>query len=395
MSVIVYRDGSYVQNGSGHGATAEALAEVGFDPGLYRPFIDDAGHRCVIYKTGRMVKNSKGALVPERKKIRVKDARDVLDVDLPIWNATTLRPRQWIQYQDAVLAVTRKTLRAWTDLRNIRTISGFDGMSKMTYEYTTANDPGEAVVDMEGLADPRSDEPVLNFKSVPLPITQAGWWFSRRRMRVAAGGGFPLDTRMAEACGRRVAEMIEKTLIGIETGVTYGTRSTGIDAHTGTSTAYGYTNFPYRVTKTDLTTPTGTNPDQIMTDVLEMIQLLQDLNFTGPYILYVSTGYSRYLNDDYFRSGSTSAVRTVRERVMEIEGIQDIRRLDYLTSGFQMILVQADERVGAAIDGMGIQTVQWETKGGNQINFRVMTIQTPVLFADNNGVAPIVHGTTS
>jgi hypothetical protein len=58
---------------------------------------------------------------------------------------------------------------------------------------------------------------------------------------------------MAEAAGRRVAEMVEKTLIGVETGMTYGTRSgDSTTAHTGTSTVYGYTNFPYRVTKTNL-----------------------------------------------------------------------------------------------------------------------------------------------
>jgi hypothetical protein len=192
-----------------------------------------------------------------------------------------------------------------------------------------------------------------------------------------------------------VAEMIEKTVIGVETGVTYGTVTSGPGTHTGTSTVYGYTNFPYRVTKTDVTTPTGTNPDAIMTDVLEMVETMQTNGFFGPYILYTSTGYSRYLSDDYFRTGSTSAVRSVRQRLLEIEGIQDIRRLDYLTTGFRLILVQMDPEVAQAIDGMGLQTVMWQTVGGLRTNFKVMAIQLPLLKTPYNGVAGIIDGTTS
>jgi hypothetical protein len=121
---------------------------------------------------------------------------------------------------------------------------------------------------------------------------------------------------------------------------------------------------------------------------------MQTNGFYGPYILYQSTGYTRYLSDDYFRAGSTSAVRSLRERLMQIEGIADIRRLDYLTSGYQMILVQMDPEVAQAIDGMGITTVQWDSQGGLRHNFKVMCIQVPLLRAPNNGVAGIIHATT-
>jgi hypothetical protein len=132
----------------------------------------------------------------------------------------------------------------------------------------------------------------------------------------------------------------------------------------------------------------------VMTDVLEMIELLQADGFYGPYMLYTSTGYSRYLNDDYYRSGSTSAQRTLRQRILEIEGIQDVRRLDYLTSGYQMILVQMTSDVARAINGMDITTVQWESQGGMRVNFKVMAIQVPQLRSNYSGNTGIVHGTT-
>ncbi len=132
-----------------------------------------------------------------------------------------------------------------------------------------------------------------------------------------------------------------------------------------------------------------------MTDVLEMRDLMYNDFFYGPFVLYHSTSYDQYLDNDYFRTGSTAAHRTLRERIMSIDGISAVRRLDYLTSGYVMIMVQMTSDVARAIDGMGITTVQWEAKGGMQLNFKVMAIQVPQLRADFNGRCGIVHGTTS
>jgi hypothetical protein len=384
----------FVLNGQGHGQVGQQLAGVRFEPGLLRPFIDSKGRHCVLISNGRYKEGPGGVMVPETKKYLVSDLQ-ARGIHSPVFNAMSLTKEAWQELDRAVVRATRQRLRAWTDLAASSTRGGFNAMSKMTLEYQSMTDPGEAVVDMDGITDARMDRPLFNLRSIPLPITHSDFWFSEREIAVSRNSGVPLDSTMAEAAGRRVAEMIEKTVIGVETGVTYGTVTSGPGTHTGTSTVYGYTNFPYRVTKTDVTTPTGTNPDAIMTDVLEMVETMQTNGFFGPYILYTSTGYSRYLSDDYFRTGSTSAVRSVRQRLLEIEGIQDIRRLDYLTTGFRLILVQMDPEVAQAIDGMGLQTVMWQTVGGLRTNFKVMAIQLPLLKTPYNGVAGIIDGTTS
>lgn len=387
----------FVMNGKGHGEVGEALGQVRFDPNMLRPFIDNRGKKCVMVNTGQtrvITVNGKQVLTPLIKKMLVADLQRQ-GIDNAVWNATTLRKEAWISIQDAVVKATRQRLRAWSDLMNASSFGGFNGMAKMTHEYQAMTDPGEAVVDMDGITDGRTDTPLFKLRSIPLPITHSDFWFSEREIAVSRNSGTPLDTTMAEAAGRRVAEMIEKTLIGVETGVTYGTQTAGVGAHDGTSTVYGYTNYPNRVLKIDLNTPTGANPEAIMTDVLEMVETMQSNGFFGPYMLYTSTGYSRFLNDDYFRSGSTSAVRSLRQRIMEIDGIQDIRRLDYLTSGYQMILVQMDSEVVQAINGMDITTVQWDSQGGMRKNFKVMAIQVPLIKAPYNGVSGIIHATTS
>jgi hypothetical protein len=75
-----------------------------------------------------------------------------------------------------------------------------------------------------------------------------------------------------------------------------------------------------------------------------------------------------------------------------IEGIQDVKTLDYLTD-YEAILVQMTADVARMVIGMDITTVQWETKGGMQVNFKVMAIIVPQLRADFNANCGIIHGT--
>ena len=376
----------FIQNGQAHGPVAEAVAGCRFDPGLLRPYINSRGQKCVT------VKNTAG-------QDEVYTVGDLIarGVSSPVLNATSLRKEEWVEMDRVVIRAARQRLRAWSDLAGANSYGGFNGMAKTFLEHETMSDPGEAVVDMDGLSEGRTDSPKFQLEGLPLPITHSDFWFSARRLAASRNGGTPLDTTMAEAAARRVAEMIEKTLIGVETGITYGTSAAGAAGipYGRTPSVYGYTNFPSRITKTDLNTPTGSNPSDIMADVIEMRELLYDNKFYGPFMLYHSTGYDRYFDDDYYRSGGTSVLQTLRQRIESIDGIAGVRRLDFLTSGYVMIMVQMTADVARAINGMDITTVQWESVGGMRLNFKVMAIQVPQLRADYNGKCGICHGTTS
>jgi hypothetical protein len=399
--------GEEFMNPSYLGGVAEPLRG---DPGLLRPYKDDSGRRWLSIKTPQFVKN-RGPHHPGRRRVPLINKRTGRQVWAPVaypldylvrqgvvhnvLNASTLPLYAWRELDSTVQRATRQRLRAWSDLMRSSTRGGFNAYGKMTIEYQAMTDYGEAIQSMDAIADARADRPLFNTKSVPLPITYSQFWFSGREIAVSRGSSVPLDTTSAEQGGRKIAELVEKQTIGVETGLTYGTVTAGPGTHTGTSTVYGYTNFPYRVTKTDLTTPTGSNPEAVKQDVIEMRETMYTNGFYGPFMLYHSTGYDAFLDDDYFRSGSTAASRTLRERVGEIEGIAGIRRLDYLTSGYQMVLVQMTSDVAQAINAMDVTTVQWDSQGGLRKNFKVMAIQVPLLKAPYNGVAGIVHGTTS
>lgn len=392
----------FILNGQVNGGVGEQIANCQFDPGLLRPYRDATGQKCATLNTGRKEtrKDERGRIItnkdgvpiyfPVLKKYLVSDLIQ-RGVSSPVFNATTLRKDEWILLDSVVLKAARQRLRAWADLSAANTYGGFNGMSRTILEHETMSDPGEAVVDMDGLTDGRNDAPRFQLEGLPLPITHVDFFFSMRKLMMSRNTGTPLDTVMAEAAGRRVAETIEQTLIGTVTGMTYGD-STGYGR---TSSVYGYTNFPGRVTKTDLTTPTGSNPEAVMQDVLEMRDLAYGQNFYGPYVLYHSTSYDQWLDNDYFRTGSTAIHRTLRERIQAIDGISAVRRLDYLTSGYQLLLVQMTSDVARAVNGMDITTVQWESQGGMRVNFKVMAIQVPQIREDFNGNCGIVHGTTA
>ena len=375
---------------------------AGWDDGLRRPYLAENGRAYVDVAVGyEERKNADGDVIRNaagdplyRKVVEPQLVSDRINHGLPVLhvdNASTLTKDQWIRIDATVAKASRQRLRAWADLRAANTFGGFDGMSTPILEYEAVNDPGEAVADMEGLAEGRNLAPTFDRIGLPLPITHSDFHLAERFLAASRTKGTPQDLLRAEMAARRVAELIEQTTIGIVVGTQYGTSTDYVRA----SKVYGYTNHPSRITKTNLTAPTSTNGTTINAEVLAMIELAYAQNFYGPFMLYVSTGYDAVLDNDL----KTESDKTVRQRIRENEAIQDIRRLDYLT-GNVLLLVQMTADVAEAVNGSEITTVQWDTKGGMQRNFKVMGIQVPRLRSviksgTANHVCGVVHGTTS
>ena len=388
---------NFVLNGQGTGEVAQALGNVNFDAGLMRPWIGTDGKRYVTINThrtetrkgsdGQLIRNSEGVALefPVYEDVLIKDLVDNYDINVPVHNATALSKQQWQLLDTRIIKAARQRLRAWADLSAASPYS-VDGMTASILEHETLTDDGEATVDMDGLADQPSDASNSNLEGLPLPITQSGFWYARRQLEISRSRGNSLRTVRAEQAGRRVAETVEKTLIGTLAGMQYGKTAD----YGRTPKVYGYTNFPDRTTKTDLTASASATGEQIVDDVIAMRELAYAANFYGPFALYVSTGYDAKLDDD-FKSNSD---KTTRQRLREIDGINTVRRLDFLT-GDVMILVQMTSEVAEAVNGMALNTIQWESKGGWRLDFKTMAIYVPSLKADADGNCGIVHGTTS
>jgi hypothetical protein len=386
-----------ILDGKPLGDVANEFAESGYNSGLYQPYVDREGNKCVTVNVGRHYDATKGRDVTTYEKMTLNEAR-FRGYDAPtlyLTNATILRKDEWISFDRAVVEAARPRLRVWSDLAAANTYT-LDGMSSEILEHETINDPGEAQVDMDGLSDGRADSVLYQLEGLPLPITYGNFHFSERKLSISRKSGQPLSTLMASIIGRRVAETIEKTTIGTTTGLTYGTTAN----YGRAPTVYGYTNHPARNYGTNLTAPTGSNPDTTLSEILTMRSTLYTDGFMGPYVIYNGTDWDAKLDDDYFvlaTTGATAPTRTLRERLKAIEGIQDVRRADYLTptntgGTFDLLMVSlGNPECARAVIGMPIRILQWPSRGGMQLNFKVMCIMAPQIRADYNGASGINH----
>lgn len=369
---------------------------------LRQPWVDSRGRACVTLNDldGGVTRNDStgGETKPLLRAYLVNDLMNMgYQVPEATRNAATLRQRDWIELDRKVVTAARGKLRAVADLESASPFGGFNAMGKMTLEYQAMSDPGEAVVDMDGRTDGRTDSPLFILRSLPLPITHSDFGFSDREVQVSRSSDTPFDTVMAEAAGRRVAESLEDQLIGNVTGVTYATQTTGYGTHTGTSTVYGYTNFPQRLTKTNFTAPSGGgwSPETAYNEVLAAIQQLLNQYFSGPFVLYHSLDWFQYMNRQFSVSGGNNASETLYTMLRKIPMISDVRLLERLTSTFTLIFVQMSSEVAELVNGMDITTVQWTEKGGLDHRWKVLCIKVPRLRSDYNSRTGILHGTTS
>lgn len=389
------------------GPLVNGLARFGNQLGLFRPYFneDDGDHPTVDFT------NNQGVV----EAVRIKDLRDDGRVQLPnVCNATSLRRREWIEYDAAAVKAARFQMQAWADLAAAKTYS-FNGFGKTILEWDTISDELSAQQDMDVLSDNRGGIPHVKTQGIPLPVTSAGFFLSARHNAISKNGSLPLDTTLIEMAGRRIGELIEAQTIGTKNGISYGGTGpyTGGGAYASSASVAGYTNFSGRLTKTNLTAPTGSNPEVTISEVVGMIQTLRNQKFRGPFMLYTTNDWFQYLALDYARLGGDNASWTLIDRLRKIPGILDVKPLEMwfgtqLSSSigpgteventlkaYSMVLVDMSGATARAIDGMGMTTIQWEEKGGMQQQFRVMCIWVPHIMADYYGNIGLMHATTS
>lgn len=357
-----------IMNGQADGEVAKRLLQYGGDPGALRPWLGNDGRSYVTVNAG----------TPHEKSL--------------VTNAVaTLRKDEWVLLDTQIIKVAKQRLKAWKHLmeQGLR----YDipnGLAKTVVQYQNQSDITTATISMDGLRESQRDRPVFDIVNLPLPIVHKDFSFSARELlasrtsanTMAGGDGVSsaLDTTTGQLAGRRVAEEVEKLLLGTSSSYAFGG-----------GTIYGYTNYPYRATKS-MTTPTGSNAAATLADVLDMRYKSQLMFHYGPWVLYASTSWDQYLDNDYILTGGNVATMTLRQRLKMIEGITDVVTVDYLPAK-TMVMVELNPEVIRGVTGMDIVTVDWATHGGMQMNFKVMCIMVPQLRADQNNNTGIVHGT--
>jgi hypothetical protein len=86
------------------------------------------------------------------------------------------------------------------------------------------------------------------------------------------------------------------------------------------------------------------------------------------------------MDDDY----KSESDKTIRERILGIQGIQDAKVLDTLPAD-KVLLIEMNAETVRMVEGLAINTVEWQEGGGFTTNYKVLTIMVPQIRADQNG----------
>lgn len=349
--------------GGAQGEVAKFLALNGrFDPNMKRPYLDPT--------TGRsFVTAYKGS--GDRSKKENYQA-------VPIQGNATLRYDDWKQFDDAILRISRTRLNGIQDLiDNGLTFNLGNGMGTMILQGSSSSDALSAELSMSGKRKAPFDRVNYEPTYLPLPIAHADFELDSRVIEAARMNNHPIDTELVETGGRKVNEKLEEMLF-TDTNFAYGN-----------GTIYSYLNEPNRnqvalALAWDNATKT---PAQILNDVFALKQASIDAKHYGSWMLYIPTAYEVVLDKDY---DTTTPGKTIRERILQIEGIKGVKVVDTLTAD-NIIFVQMTSDVVRLVQGMPMQTLEWKTGDTFTNYFKIMTIQVPQIRADQSGNSGLVH----
>ena len=297
---------------AGGGPVAEKLLASNMDVGVLRPYWDVDGKAYMSITKGYTI-NEKGDRVPILEK-------------LPVTNAT-LRKDEWLAYDAAVIRAARERLVLVSTLLAAGLVYNVDGMSKMALETENLSEFTAAELTMDGVNRATKDRPNFELAGIPLPIVHKEFDVTARVLNASRERGESLDTTSAELAGRKVAEKIEDLFI-------LGSSNYKAAGYT----LYGLLDFPS--SNTGSTTAnwddSAASGETIKDDVLSMMQDANDDNFYGPFLLIVPGNYNVILEDDF---NTNYGNMTIRQRLMNIEGISNIIVADRMTDE-KVILVQ-------------------------------------------------------
>lgn len=336
----------YDMNGL-NGPVANKLLNSGMNTGVLKPFIAPDGN---CYQS--IIVNG------QPKTIRI--------------NTATLRKDEWKQLDDMVIFTAQERLVGVADLysRNLVYNIG-NGLGKTVLEYEDISELTAAELTMDAVTPSQKDRPQYDLKYLPLPIVHKDFSFNIRALSASRTTGQPLDTTTAALAARQVSEKIEDILFNGASTYTYGG-----------GTLYGYTDLPSAnsVTLSEQWDASGKTGEEILDDVRAMKQASIDAKHYGPFILYVPTNYETTLDDD-FKSNSD---KTIRQRILEIANIQEVKVADKLDDD-EVVLVQMTSDCVRMVEGLPIQTVEWQEGGGFTTNYKVLAIMVPQVRSDQSG----------
>lgn len=295
-------------------------------------------------------------------------------------NATaTLRYQDWLDIDREVITVAKKRLVGIQDLMSRGLTYSLGSIGIVLSMFERESDMTAAQVTMAPETDGERDRLNYDTQSVPVPFVHKEFQINARALAANAASGVSLDMSSVAGATRKVAETSESML--------FAGSAVKVD---GSNAIYGYTSHPDRNT-VDLSLAWDDNSKtgaQIVADVMAMVKASRGDRMFGPWVLYIPTDYESKLDEDY--KPGTNDNRTIRERILAINGIEEIKVADQLADDTVLLVSLTRETVDLAI-GQDITTIQWDEKGGLLSKFKVLACWAPRVKSEFDGRCGVVH----
>lgn len=291
---------------------------------------------------------------------------------------TTLRKEEWIKMDEAILKAARRRLNGVADLKSRGLVYNLgNALATTVLEYETVSQLGRAKMTMDGEVQGERDRLTFGMGYLPIPIVFQDFSINARVLAASRTRGSNLDTTTGEEAAITVAEELETILFQGASSFTYGS-----------GVLYGYTDHPNRNLGT-FTAWTASGADPVK-NIRDMKQQLLTKRFYGPFVVYISSAYETVLDDDYV----IGYPKTIRQRIMEIGQIADIKVADFLPVS-TLLMVQMTSNVVRMVGGMPLTNLEWKEGAGMRTYYKVMTIDVPQIRADKDGNCGVCHWTAA
>lgn len=299
---------------------------------------------------------------------------------------------QYIEWQDidrAVIPAAVQRMVAVMDLRSRGLEHNLGSIGLTISVWDRVSDITPANITMSAATGGEKDLPAYALQAVPVPIVHKSFSIELRRLEASRMFGEALDVTAGDLAGRRVGERVEEMLFVGASMIQVTDPTIG-----GIATIHGYTTHPDRniidmnTIWTVLQGALGQNV-VIIEDVMRMQQVSRDARYYGPWVLYIPNEYEAKFDEDY-RGPDSSDTRTVRERVLALSGIEDVKVADFLPNN-NVVLVQLTRDVVDIAVAQDVTPIQWTLTGGMVEEYKVMFVGVPRLKSDFDGRSGITH----
>lgn len=277
-----------------------------------------------------------------------------------------LRKDEWQLLDTAVVDVARQRLIGIADLQEAGLVQQLGGLGTTISQYETQSDMSTADIDMDAETAGEEDNVTYTLHSIPVPIIHKSFRINIRKLEASRRLGESLDVVQARVAARKVRDKLEDLLFNGDTSIKVNGQ-----------VLEGYTTATNKNTVTGADWGTIAN---IYANCLSAVAANEADNYFGPYILYVAKTQFGQMRNLY----TDGAPETAYERVLRgLPQIQAIKPADALTAGTAVLVQMTADVIDLAV-GLDITTVQWETRGGMSIHFKVMAAMAPRPKSDAN-----------